>query len=326
LRIEWGSVLLDAGKSDAATKVFDQVLTEHPDGPKADEARLNLANLAFNAKEYDKVAPLLATLVAEGSKGDPLLIPFALFRMAQTHVEQQEWTAAAPLFARIVADYPEFPYVQDARFWSAEANYQGGNAERAEPLFAAYVADPPTGPEASEWVLTARLRQLQCLVLLARWRDALTAADSLKADAPEFSQTAEVDYARGRALQMQGRLDDALQSYQAVVDAPTKSSDLAARAQWMRGEVYFHQKDYQAAVREFLKVDYLHKHAPTWRAAALLEAGKSYEHLDRWSDAVQAYEKLLAEFPEDKTAADAGKRLEAARDRVASTGEGGPTR
>lgn len=326
LRIEWGGALLDAEKPSDAVEVFNQVLTDHPDGPHADEARLNLANLAFNAGEFAKVAPLLAPLVADDSKADPTLIPFALFRMAQTRVEQEEWTAAAALFARIVADHPKFPYVQDARFWSAEADYQGGDAGRAEPLFAAYIADPPSGPEAVEWVLTARLRQLQCLVMLARWRDALTAADSLKADAPEFSQAAEVDYARGRALQMQGRLDDALQAYQAVVDAPAKSSDLAARAQWMRGEVYFHQKDYQAAVREFLKVDYLHKHASIWRAAALLEAGKSYEHLDRWSDAVQAYEKLLVEFPDDKTAEDAGKRLEAARDRVAKAGDGGSAR
>ncbi|MEO6811731.1 MAG: tetratricopeptide repeat protein, partial [Isosphaeraceae bacterium] len=185
LRIEWGTALLDAGKSDAATEVFTRVLTDHPDGPKADEARLNLANLAFNAKEYAKVAPLLAPLVADGSKADPTLIPFALFRMAQTRVEQAEWPAAAPLFARIVAEYPKFPYVQDARFWSAEADYQGGDADRAEPLFSAYIADPPPGPEAAEWVLTAKLRQLQCLVMLARWRDALAAADALKADAPD---------------------------------------------------------------------------------------------------------------------------------------------
>ena len=46
--------------------------------------------------------------------------------------------------------------------------------------------------------------------------------------------------------------------------------DLAARAQLMRGETYFHQKNYPEAKREFLKVHVLYQ-APVWQAAALLE-------------------------------------------------------
>jgi len=63
-----------------------------------------------------------------------------------------------------------------------------------------------------------------------------------------------------------------------VIDA-RKGGDLAARAQLMRGETYFHQKNYHEAIREFLKVDILYD-APSWQAAALLEAGKVYERLD----------------------------------------------
>jgi TolA-binding protein len=85
----------------------------------------------------------------------------------------------------------------------------------------------------------------------------------------------------------------------------------------MRGETYFHQKNYHEAIREFLKVDILYD-APSWQAAALLEAGKVYEHLDQWADAAETYERLRAKFPEDPNAAEARSLLEGVRKRLAS--------
>ena len=72
-----------------------------------------------------------------------------------------------------------------------------------------------------------------------------------------------MEYARGRALQGLARFDEARAAYQAVIDA-RKGGDLAARAQLMRGETFFHQKAYHEALREFLKVDILYD-APSGR-------------------------------------------------------------
>src|SRR5262249_52717974 len=136
------------------------------------------------------------------------------------------------------------------------------------------------------------------------------------AEAPKDPQLAEVDYARGRALQGRARFDDARVAYQAVIDA-RKGGDLAARAQLMRGETYFHQENYREAIREFLKVDILYD-APAWQAAALLEAGKVYERLAQWADAAETYERLRARFPKDPSAVEAKPLLEGVRKRLAS--------
>src|SRR6185312_10744863 len=106
---------------------------------------------------------------------------------------------------------------------------------------------------------------------------------------------------------------EARAAYQAVIDA-RKAGDLAARAQLMRGETYFHQKNYHEALREFLKVDILYD-APQWQASALLEAGKVYERLAQWPDAAETYERLRAKFPEDPNAAEAKPLLEAVKRR-----------
>ena len=125
-----------------------------------------------------------------------------------------------------------------------------------------------------------------------------------------------MEYARGRALQGLARFDEARAAYQAVIDA-AKGGDLAARAQLMRGETFFHQKAYREALREFLKVDILYD-APRWQAAALLEAGKVHEQLDQWADAAETYQKLVSKFPDDPHAAEAKTRLDAARQRAGS--------
>ena len=39
-------------------------------------------------------------------------------------------------------------------------------------------------------------------------------------------------------------------------------------AQWMIGETYFHQKNYDAAIRAYLELEALYAF-PTWQAAAL---------------------------------------------------------
>ena len=84
----------------------------------------------------------------------------------------------------------------------------------------------------------------------------------------------------------------------------------------MRGETYFHQQQYKEALREYYRV-IIQYNAPEWQAVALLEAGKVHEKLDQWREAAESYEKLRARFPGDRNAEEAGRRLEAARRRIA---------
>src|SRR5439155_459130 len=58
--------------------------------------------------------------------------------------------------------------------------------------------------------------------------------------------------------------------------------------------------------------------APTWQAAALLEAGKVYERLAQWVDAAETYERLRTKFPGDPSAEEAKSLLEGVRKRLAS--------
>ena len=317
--VDWAWALIDAGKTAEADAVFGRVLKEFPDGPRVAEARFNLAESAFAAKDYDRTIELLGPVVAASPSAEvkPALIQSSLYRLGRAQAEKRDWPAASATFARLLADAPDGPFRREGRFWKAEVAFKAGDARAAEADFAALAAEPAAESDPKGLVATARGRRVQCLVQLSRWADALASAEAFNADFPADPLAPEIDYSRGRALQGLARFDDAREAFDRAI-AARKGSELAARAQLMRGETYFHEGKHMDALREFYRV-VLQYNAPEWQAVALLEAGKVHEKLDQWPEAVDSYEKLLARFPDDRNAAEAGRLLDSARKRVAAS-------
>ncbi len=315
---EWGWALIDAGKPSEADATFDRLLKEFPDSPRGADARYNLAVSAFASKDFDRVLDLLKPLVAEGSTAGPKLERPALNLYGRTQAERSDWPGASTTFNRLIAEDTEGTYRREARFWKAEVAFKSGDAKGAEPEFAALAADPPVESDFKGLASTAKARRVQCLAQLGRWEDTIAAADAFQSSDTGDPLAPEVDYARGRACQGLARFDEARESFDRVI-AARKGADLAARAQLMRGETYFHEQKYKEALREYYRV-IIQYNAPEWQAVALLEAGKVHEKLDQWKEAAESYEKLRTQFPKDRNAEEAGKRLEAARARIARPG------
>ena len=113
----------------------------------------------------------------------------------------------------------------------------------------------------------------------------------------------------GRCFANQGEFDAARQAYnKAIRSAAGEKTETAAMAQWMIGESYFHQKNYEAALREYSGIEFVYAY-PTWQAAALLQAGKCRERLGEPTKAAEAYRKILKSYPNTSFAKDAAKEL-----------------
>ena len=160
------------------------------------------------------------------------------------------------------------------------------------------------------------LRRAQLFVRQNKWPEAQAIAAHIASDFPNFEQQYEVDYILGRCLASEGRLDEARELYERVIHSPLGAkSETAAMAQWMIGESYFHQRKYDLALREYLRVEILYAY-PTWQAAALLQAGKCHELLGEPKQALELYAKLLKNYSGTVFTEEATRRLQTAQARV----------
>jgi TolA-binding protein len=312
LLFELGQVFLEAGQPNKAREMFERVIADHGASENAANARVLLAETAYRDKDFGAARELLRPLLipSDTAVKSASVTEQALFRMGRIALEEKQLGEAKTHFAALLHAFPQGRWKDEARFWLAESMYRNGETSAAETEFAALIAptDPAESPIAP-WRDSARLRRIQCMLAQSRWKDVLLEAEQFLRDRPAFPQVAEVHYVRGRALSSQPLPDfeAARQAYQSAIDA-TPRSEVAARAQFMRGETYMHEKQFKAAVREFHQVELLYSF-PKWQATALFEAGKAYESLGQKTDAIASYRKFLDTFPQDENASEVRRRL-----------------
>jgi TolA-binding protein len=162
----------------------------------------------------------------------------------------------------------------------------------------------------------ARLRQAQALAHQKKWEEAYRIASKMEEDFPGFAEQYEVDYVLGRCLANRAEFDKAREAYRRVIRSPGGAkTKTAANAQLLTAETYFHQKNYESALREYLKVEMLYAF-PAVQAAALLQAGKCYEALGEWKQAAEVYARVVKTYGETTFAKEAAPLLQAAKQRA----------
>ena len=118
--------------------------------------------------------------------------------------------------------------------------------------------------------------------------------DLLKADLA----VRKVDFSRARSL------------FEQVVRSPSTTPTLRGRAQWMIGETFFLQHQFSDAIGAYRLVEGLDPGGP-YVAAALVQAGKSFEQLGRTREAGVCYGTLLGRFADSSYASEARRRMAA---------------
>lgn len=306
---EWAWALKKLNKPAEADLLFERLRNAAPRGPFWADAVYRLAERAKQAEKYDRANELLSELLS-GEAG-PKVMPHALYLQAQVAVSENKWDRVTPPLTRLIKEFPDSHLTPLARYFVAEAAYRQGDYESAGRDFEELAA-ASRDSEAS-WLPMVALRQAQILALEKKWPEALDLAQRIAAEHPDFEQQYEVDYLIGRCLANEGRFDEARAAYRKVTRSKSGGkTETAAMAQWMIGESYFHQKNYETAVREYLKTEILYAY-PTWQAGALLQAGKCHEILGEWKQASELYARLLKTYPETTFVEEASKRLREAQ-------------
>jgi len=312
---EWAWVERSRGD---ATKAFALWLRLHDELPTSRlwaDATCRLAQHALDGKQLDQAEKLVTELLKAESAGD--VVPHALFLQAQIAVRRERWTEVAAPLDKLLANHAHHALALPASYWIAEADYrQQKYAEAGTRL--ADLAGKSRG-RTEPWVAMIPLRRAQVLAQQSRWSEALARAVEIEKQHPNFAQQYEADYLIGRCLAADAKFEEARQSYAKVIQSKSGGkTETAAMAQWMIGETYMHQKEYAAALREYLKVEILYAYE-TWQAASLLQAAKCHEFLNQWAEADNLYTRLLEAYPKTSFIEEATRRLQHVRRQAAAT-------
>ena len=305
---DWAWVLQELNKPQEADQLFERLRKDFARSRYAQDAAYRLAQRAAAAKDYARAKPLLAEALA--ADGDPRLREHVRHLQGQIAAAQEDWAEVQRAFEAAVKESPQSAHRLTAEFWIAEAHYRRGEFEAAGKLLDALAARLPDRRDA--WMGMVPLRQAQVLAQQKKWKEAQAIVAKIEKDYPDFEQQYEADYLLGRCLHADSKLTEAREAFQRVIrSAAGAKTETAAMAQWMIGETYFHQKNYEAALREYLRLEILYAF-PTWQAAGLLQAGKCHDLLGEKKEAAALYARIVKVYPSTPFAEQAGQLLRSA--------------
>ncbi|MEX0937765.1 MAG: tetratricopeptide repeat protein [Pirellulales bacterium] len=302
--------LRESGESQQASAVLRTLHEDIPGSQYWPSATYLLAQQASEANDHPQADELLAELIDKSPPPELLVKAHYLRGRVATAAERWDDATSAMLQAKQTA--PDDPLALAAEFWIAEIAYRRGNYASAAELLDGMTSQAEGRNDA--WLPMIPLRRAQVHAQLGEWTEAHRLATSILEESPQFEQDYEVHYLVGRCLAARADFAGAREAYaRAIAAAEGVQTETAAMSQWMIGETYMHQQQYELAYREYLRCEILYEAYPAWRARSLLQAGKCAEQTGRWSDAVKLYERLIASFPETESAEPAQQRLAAAR-------------
>ena len=162
------------------------------------------------------------------------------------------------------------------------------------------------------------LRRAQILAEQQKWEDAYELASGIEERFPDFGKKYEADYVLGLCRSKQGKPTEALQHYERVIRSPEGGrTETAAKAQWMIGEAYAAQCEFEQALKAYYRVESLYNY-PQWQAAALVQAGKCHELQGDDKNAALVWHQVISRFAKTPYAAEAAQRLERLNTRLAA--------
>ena len=285
---------------------FFEIATDYPDSKYWADAAYRVAEHRFQNKQYAEAQSLVGELVRRVDQKE--ILARAIFMNGSISAMNNQWQHVHDSMTALVERTDDKGIYAKANYWLAESLYQKKEYTASADIFR-QLLEKSDLLDRKVWPWVA-LRFSQCQANLDEWTIAGENSASAMQTFSDFAKNYEHDYLIGRSLEQDGRLDEARLRYTAVVDSETGgSTETAAKAQWRIGETYFHQEDYENAIRAFYKVDSLFSY-PKWRTASIYEAGKCQEHLGHWNKAVLLYEQLINDFPDCEFVDEAQQRLE----------------
>ncbi len=276
---------LDNNKKSKAAEYFGELATKFADSEFAAEAIYMIAQDQYDAGKYTQAAADYSRAI--GRSKDATLLEKSLYKLGWSHFQLEQYDEASKHFSRQAKEHAGGRLAVDAKFMSAECAFNRDQFDAALTLYKEArdsLAQNPNSVASAQVRALIYLHGAQCYRERKDWDECerwLRVVLEKFSDSP-YKWTAE--YELGYCKQKQGDTAEALKLYNRVADQ-NRRSEIGARARFMSGEVYFSQRDFVNAIRDFQRVMYGFGAAAAtsdiknWQAKAAFEAARCSEVL-----------------------------------------------
>lgn len=286
-RAEAKAALLASNDNAGAEKIWRDWLRHYPHSPLVTEGQLRLIWVSLRAGRIDQARADLTDL----GQHHPWLTETSLYRYAKATV------------AFVSADY------------AASLALVEGNLEGPGPIFLAALNHSKLGhqlPAAAAFQRVADTYPGSSLRDYALFAKANTFLNSraYRSAAEGFAYTAQVarnaevraeaELRQGAAVYLDGDVKQAASLLREVIIVHS-DTDVAARAQFLLGEVMMAAHDYPAAIVEYTRVlsNYFDQDIA---ASAQYRLGRCYDAMDQFADATASYMAVVSGYPAEPEA------------------------
>jgi TolA-binding protein len=309
---ELAIALLEAGNSASSNDILVQIVHRFPQSPFSIEARVRLARVSIEQRDWANAIQLAEQAVSQGCPSE--LLPHARLALGQAQLESGRPQDALATLELISTEGPiDYEMQLSVRFHLAESLYQLERWPEAEKHWQWMLEIANQMEKHSKdrpaWLATILLRKAELLAFGKEWEQAEEIVLGIRSDFPECIHRSEVDYLLARCLVSRAQFEDARAALELVSNRlASTSSELLARANWMAGETYLMQRRYDEARVEYKKVLQV-PGQKYWHSAALLQLGQCCEAIQDSESAREAYSQIVSQFSDSPFVSLARERL-----------------
>lgn len=287
---ELGWSMQESGNDAAAIEHFNSLITKYPDTSLVAEASYYVGQNLYLANDWGAAAKQFS--IAAAKSKDDSLSEKAHYRMGWSYFKDGDFDNASDSFATQAKRHPDGPLSFDALMMVGECQFKKGEYVEALAQYQKVRERIEKNNDTSTSVRDAAERQVRELTLLhggqsaaqnKQWDVAIDWYDEMRNRFPSSDYLPQVFYETGFAYQQKGDEERALKFFAEV--ANNYRNELAARARFMMGEIYFAKRQFDKAIPEFQRVmfgfgaDKAPDEIRNWQAKSGFEAGRCSELL-----------------------------------------------
>jgi TolA-binding protein len=278
----------------SAADNYTALLKEMPAGELANRATFELAEVEFEQKNYDAAIALLDRLSAQNLPDE--LKERVLYRMAWSLLGRGQTIPAMETFEMLLERHPQSALIPVAAYQAGEGRLTQKDFEKA---YRHFMQSVKTGKN-SEIRAQALLRLGETQTLTNRWSDAQKTFTEFLRDYPDSEYKLRAYLWRGWSLENQNKFKEAIEDYRMVL-AANRKDEVSARSQFQIGQCYFALKEYDEALKAFVRVE-LNYNSKVWVPRAMLEVGQVMIKKEMNQEANEQLNKLIKAYPESEEA------------------------